>query len=150
MNTPVLNVPSPFTRPEPVFGVPAAGGPSGTAVDPAVFDPAGLMDRLECDEELAMSIVAEFADDLPRLVEGLRTLVASRALPEATRQAHTLKGAAATVGAAELSAAALEAERAGHEGALDAMAALLPRVDHAYRRLGAALRDSGWVPTFNL
>ncbi len=159
MNSQVLTAPAPLPggapTPAPLGreSLPASptGGSPGLPItaDVSVFDPRELMDRLECDEEMAASIFAEFAEDLPRLLEGLRRQIACRALPEATRQAHTIKGAAATVGASELSAVALEAERAGQGGSVDALAAVLPRLETASLRLLSALRKSGWAPTVN-
>ncbi|MFZ0805859.1 MAG: Hpt domain-containing protein, partial [Candidatus Sulfotelmatobacter sp.] len=60
-------------------------------------------------------------------------------------QAHTLKGAAATVSAPGLQELARQIQQATSDGELSRAAALLSAVDEEFGRLKATLSQSGWV-----
>ena len=67
-------------------------------------------------------------------------------MPTAARlQAHTLKGAAATVSAEALRALCFEAQEAAAAGELSRALALLPRLEEQFELLKATLKQSGWV-----
>ena len=65
--------------------------------------------------------------------------------PAPASQAHTLKGAAATVAAEGLQALALAMERAGTAGQLDRCGELLPRAVEEFERFKSTLERAGWV-----
>jgi HPt (histidine-containing phosphotransfer) domain-containing protein len=100
-----------------------------------VFDRAGLLDRVMGDEELADEIVQDFLRDAPSHVATLESLIAGADPQGAGLQAHFIKGAAATVGAGALWALALEMEKAGKAGDLDALRAGVPRFADELTRL---------------
>ena len=60
-------------------------------------------------------------------------------------QAHTLRGAAATVSAESLHAIALAMERAGAAGELQRCGELLPRAVEEFERFKSTLKRTGWV-----
>ncbi len=112
---------------------------------PPVFDRAGLLGRLMGDEKLADTVVQGFLEDAPRLLAALRLCVEAGDVPGAERQAHTIKGASATVGAEALREAAFGAERAAGRGELDAVGRLLPEMERQFEflRLEAAKSSGG-------
>jgi HPt (histidine-containing phosphotransfer) domain-containing protein len=63
----------------------------------------------------------------------------------ARRQAHALKGAAATVAAERLRWTAFEMERAGAAGHLDRCGELMPEMVEEFDRFKSALDLAGWV-----
>jgi HPt (histidine-containing phosphotransfer) domain-containing protein len=94
-----------------------------------VFDRQALAARLMGDEVLLQDIVTGFMEDAPRQIRCLRDHVREGDAASAGARAHALNGAAANVGGMALSATAFEIERAGREGRLDAVAALLPELE---------------------
>jgi two-component system sensor histidine kinase/response regulator len=109
------------------------------------FSPADLLERLSDDRDTAQSIVAGFLDDAPNRLRQLHADVEHSRATEAARQAHTIKGAAATVGADALSAVAGELEQAGLAGDLALLASLSPRLDAEFARLQLTLKETGWA-----
>ncbi|MBI5586110.1 MAG: response regulator [Deltaproteobacteria bacterium] len=111
---------------EPAPGA-ASGQPPVAAREPAapVFDPAGLMDRVLDDEDLARTVVEVFWDDLPKQIETLQRYLEAGEVAGIERQAHTIKGASANVGGEALRAVAFEMEKAGKAGDLKAVTARL-------------------------
>jgi len=91
-----------------------------------VFDKTSLMDRLMGDEELMQTMIKGFLEDVPRQIEALKGYLQTDAVASAERQAHSIKGAAATVGGNALYEVALEMEKAGKVGDLEAVTARLP------------------------
>ena len=129
-------------------------GATGTiqAVDAAapaepalVFDEGNLLGRLMNDRELAGDVIAGFLQDYPVQMMMLSKHLADADAPATRRQAHKIKGAAASISAGGLRALALEIERAATAGELEFVDALLPRAAEEYQRLRTALHRSGWV-----
>jgi HPt (histidine-containing phosphotransfer) domain-containing protein len=117
--------------------IPASAG----HVEPPVFDWAGMMARLMDDQELARIVVDGFLEDAPRLIEALRSCLGSGDAPGAIRGAHTIKGAAATVGGEALRAVAAAMEKAATVGDFEALTARLPNLESELDRLRAAMSD---------
>ena len=123
----------------------APGAPEGPASMPAqqpetlVFDRAGMMTRVMDDEELAKEILAAFLEDIPQQIAALRTFLEAGDARGAERQAHTIKGASATVGGERLRAVAFEMEKAGRAGDLRAAAGHLAGLDEEFDRLKLAM-----------
>jgi len=109
---------------------PAADAAPATAA--SVFDRAALTARLMDDEELLQQIVTGFLDDMPRQIDALKTHAGSGDATQVGLQAHTIKGAAASVGGMALSAVALRLEQAGKAGQLDTVAALVSELDQQF------------------
>jgi HPt (histidine-containing phosphotransfer) domain-containing protein len=118
--------------------------PTDKLVD-AIFDPESLLRRLMGDRQLARIIVNGFLNDVPCQLNNLRKRLAEADAPGVRLQAHALKGAAATVSAASLRAAALEMEQTATAGRLDDCGRLLPRVTVEFERLSSALERTGWM-----
>ena len=120
---------------------PEPGTPKAAASKPArepetlVFDRAGMMSRVMEDEDLAKEIVAMFLEDIPQQIATLRSDLESGDARGAERQAHSIKGASATVGGECLRAVAAEMEKAGRDGDLRAVAGHLAELDAEFDRL---------------
>jgi signal transduction histidine kinase/DNA-binding response OmpR family regulator len=115
------------------------------AEDLAVFREEALLKRLMGRKALAGKLVKLFVDDVPTQLLNLRKRIEEADAPEARRQAHTLKGAAANVSANALRAMALQAEQAAAAGRLDEVADLLPGLENQFERLKHTLSESGWL-----
>jgi signal transduction histidine kinase/CheY-like chemotaxis protein/HPt (histidine-containing phosphotransfer) domain-containing protein len=101
-----------------------------TTADPdedALFSPAAPLDTAILreiagnDQRLARNLLNDFLGSTRKDFSGLRTALANGDTPEAIRQAHRIKGAAALVGARDVQAAAAAAESAGRGGDLVAL-----------------------------
>ncbi|MGD1095780.1 MAG: PAS domain S-box protein [Bryobacteraceae bacterium] len=112
---------------------------------PVPFDGEALVARLIGDRELAGVALQAFLEDLPTQLDNLRQRLDQADASGAREQAHTLKGAAATVGAEGLRAIALAMERAGTTGRLDQCGELLPRAVEEFERLKSALERTQWL-----
>ena len=107
-----------------------------------VFNRAGLLKRLAGNQGLAERLVKEFLDDTPSQLCILRKQLEDGDATGARRQAHKLKGAAATLSAGALREAALQAEQAAMAGQLNRLAEILPLMEGEFERVKAAMRHS--------
>ena len=106
-----------------------------------VFRWSELLDRLMGDTELAHAIVEGFIADIPGQISKLKGFVQSGDALAATRQAHTIKGASANIGAAALREAAYELEEMGNGKDMAGVAKGLPRLEAEFERLKEVLMD---------
>lgn len=112
---------------------------------PVIFDRAGALARVADDAELLLDIVESFIGEAPRDLERLRTALAAREPEDAHRHAHSIKGAAANVGALAVVELAARMEQAAKEAALDQVEAAIPELE---RRLGEFFAQTArsWPP----
>jgi CheY-like chemotaxis protein/HPt (histidine-containing phosphotransfer) domain-containing protein len=121
-----------------------------TRKDPArsnalsVFSENEFLERLMGDRSVACKVLAGFVEDFPVQLRRLAGQLGAGDAEGARRQAHRLKGAAATVSAGALRTLALEAEEAARAGQLDGSGQVLLRMEAAFEQLKAVLRASGW------
>ena len=135
---------APAAEPAPAAeAAPAAATGDG---EPPVFDEAVLLNLLAGDREAVAEITAEFLKDAPLQVAAFRQAVAVGDAALARRQAHTLKGASANVGAEALRAVAYRTELACADESLQKAEALAEALDTELRRLQHALGDEGGAP----
>lgn len=111
--------------------------------DPAVFDKAGFLSRLDSDEELAREVVALFLEQSPGLMANLRRAAQEGDGNRLERAAHALKGTFAELSASEALELARLVEKSAREGRLDDATALLSSLDAAINRLTRELRSLG-------
>jgi PAS domain S-box-containing protein len=109
------------------------------------FDGQALLGRLMGDRQLACKVLQGFLLDVPSQLQNLRQRLEESDAPGARRQAHALKGAAATVSAQDLRAIALAIEQSGAAGELDQCNELLPRAIDEFERFKNTLERAGWV-----
>ena len=110
----------------------------------SVFDRDALLARLSGDPGIAATIVAGFLSDAPRQLSALKSRLENGDADGARLQAHTLKGAAATVSAPELSAICREMQEVVAARELSRAVSLFPRLEQEFERLKAALKQAGW------
>ena len=100
-----------------------------------VFDRVGLLDRLMGDEDLADEILGEFLKDASHRIAALKDALNKGDLPAVQRQAHTLKGASANVGALALQEIANQIEVAGEAGNMVKAISLVSMLDEQFEVL---------------
>jgi CheY-like chemotaxis protein/HPt (histidine-containing phosphotransfer) domain-containing protein len=121
--------------------VDAAGPPVDPESGPAVFDHVALLGRLMGNQALAEKVVNLFLEAAPSQVANLRRQLAARDATVARREAHALKGAAATVSAPVLQGLALQAEQAAGAGEWTRIEEILPRMEEQLQRLKTAIAN---------
>jgi PAS domain S-box-containing protein len=118
---------------------------SNSAETTVVFDDQALLRRLMGDRQLASIALKGFLHDVPSQLRNLHGRIEAADASGARLQAHTLKGASATVAAEVLRVVARELEQAGTAGQLDRCGDLLPRVINEFERFKSTLERTGWV-----
>ena len=112
-----------------------------------VFDSKALLARLMDDRRLASTVLAGFLHDAPKQIRALKKMLDQGDADGARRQAHTLKGAAATMSAETLRALCFEAQEAASARDLNRASALIPQMQEQFERFAIAAKRSGLVPT---
>ena len=120
--------------------------PFHSSPESLVFDREGVLDRLMGGEALAAKVTAVFTGLFPGMMTELRRALDAADAPLAQRQAHSIKGAAANVGANALSALALQMEQAAREGTLETVRANLDALQSAFDAFLAAVRANPFSP----
>jgi CheY-like chemotaxis protein/HPt (histidine-containing phosphotransfer) domain-containing protein len=113
---------------------PAPGAESG------VYDRAGLLKRVLGDAALVQRVLRAFLSDVPNQIRALQGHLARSDARSAARQAHSIKGAAASIGGEALRALAFSMEGAADSGDLQAVHARLGELESQFVRLEAAIR----------
>ncbi len=109
-----------------------------------IFNEAFTLERLMGDRDLVRIALSGFVSDMPSHISRLRECLARDDINGVERLAHTIKGAAANVGAEAMSKTALNIEKAGKEGKIDAAVAILSRLEDQFRLFQIKLEHSGW------
>ena len=117
------------------------GGSLETIEDLPGFNRESLLIRPTGDRELMTALVTGFLGDVPIQVAALKEYIGAAGVRSAERQAHTIKGAAANVGAEALREAAYEMEKAGKTGNLKALSTAMPQLEKELFRLEACLEE---------
>ncbi len=107
-----------------------------------VWNTADMMARFAEDEDVATTVIRAFIDDVPKQVEALRISVADDDSSNATRLAHSLKGASANVGGERLHAAAAKLEASLKNGDLAAASHMVQSIEHHVQELCVELSRS--------
>ena len=107
--------------------------------DVPVFDQAGMLSRLLDDEELAQSVADSFLEDMPRRIAVMKTMLAAGDITGAQREAHTIKGASASMGAERMRAVAADMETAAKTGDVRAVTARVPDLEARFDELRRAV-----------
>ncbi len=116
-----------------------------TALPSDIFNSTELLKRLLDDADIARIILAGFLGDIPKQLHLLKGYVDEALLSDVTRQAHTIKGASATVGANALAAVAFEMETAAKQGEVARVGTLLPRLVGQFEQFQTFLKQTGWA-----
>jgi len=86
----------------------------------SVWNKEAMLKRLMGNEDLAMTIITIFIDDMPKLIMQLEQFIDNGNVQGVERQAHTINGATANVGGEALREIAITIEKAGKAGNMDA------------------------------
>jgi len=95
------------------------------------------------DRRLLLELVGIFIDDGPKRLESLRTAMIASDAGLLEQVAHSLKGSAAILGAADLQSAALALEEVAHDGAAE-KEPLVAQIALELERTFAFFADPGW------
>ncbi len=106
-----------------------------------------MMVRLMDDDDLARKIAEGFLEDIPRQIAALKGYLETGDVSGAERQAHTINGASANVGGEALRTVALEMEKAGKAGDLDAVKAHMAELEVQFDRLKQAMIEDLLITT---
>jgi HPt (histidine-containing phosphotransfer) domain-containing protein len=107
-------------------------------------DLAVAMRWLGGDRRLLQELVGIFVDDGPRRLDSLRSAMTTSDVDQLEHVAHSLKGAAGILGAADLQSAALALEEAAHDRSPDYGPDLIDRVTRELERAIAFFADPRW------
>ncbi|MFY9742802.1 MAG: PAS domain S-box protein [Candidatus Sulfotelmatobacter sp.] len=121
---------------------PASPSPPNTGV---VFNQDELLARLMGDKGLARKVITAFLNDAPQQLRALKSKLEAGDADGARLQAHTLKGASATVSAEALRALCSAAQEAAASKDLGRALRLLPQMEEQFELFKAALKQSGWT-----
>ncbi len=104
-----------------------------------VFNESDLLERLMGDRTLASTIAVDFLEDMIAQMDALRAAVDAEDFSAAQRLAHTIKGAAANIGAPLFRMAALNLEKAAELGDGATLRKGLPELEGRYGQLRETL-----------
>ena len=128
---------------------PGANGTAHRPEPPArptqpVLDLAGLMERVMDDKDLAKTILGNFPEDISQRIRALKAFLETGDRAGAEREAHSIKGASASVGGEALRAEAFEIEKAARAGDLASadmrLTGLIQRFGQLKEAIGTQLR----------
>ncbi len=106
-----------------------------------IFDSAALLERMEGDVELSKKMAVRFIESVPELITNIEKFLSAEDTENCAMNAHTLKGAAATMGGHHAKQAALRFEMLVRAGDLQAGRELIFNVRHEVSKLIEALQD---------
>jgi signal transduction histidine kinase/DNA-binding NarL/FixJ family response regulator/HPt (histidine-containing phosphotransfer) domain-containing protein len=119
--------------------------PAPAVPEPLVFDEAGVLERVGGDRQLLRDVLRAACETTHREVSSLATFLLEGPLNEVASRAHSLKGAAANLGANALAALAARIEREARSEGLQAPIKLAEALAWEFARFEAqteALRQS--------
>ncbi len=93
------------------------------------------------DEETAREVISLVLEDLPEIVQALKTSLDRDEKKDVERYAHTIKGEAANIGASLLREIAQTMERNARENAMDQVQKQVKRLETACQELCGAIQD---------
>jgi PAS domain S-box-containing protein len=132
----------PLTAPRPPAGLPSGAPSPPTAPVPAAlstsaaasFDREDLLERVMGNRDLASRVVRGFVQEMPGQIAALAEAVTHGDAKQVRLLAHSIKGAAASVGGLEVREAAWKLEQKGASGDLAAAVADLPDLSTTFER----------------
>jgi HPt (histidine-containing phosphotransfer) domain-containing protein len=94
--------------------------------DLSVFDESAFLNRIMGNRGLAKKVVEAFLGDIPLQIDILEQALADTDIELVTRQAHSIKGAAASINAGQIRDLAAAMEITGRSGDISAVAGDMP------------------------
>ena len=107
-----------------------------------IFDADDLLSRFDEDEDFLNTLIEGFLDDIPKQINQLKKYIESGDNEGAERQAHTIKGASATVCCEQLRQHALKMEQVCKAGELDQGQNMLPELERRFQELKEVMEAS--------
>lgn len=102
-----------------------------------------IMGRLD-DKDICLELIYSYLESGPKAVERLRQAVQSKEVESVRDSAHSVKGAAANIGAITLAKAAWQLELAGKEGRVVDFEGLLDTVKAEHETLVLYIEETDW------
>jgi len=121
----------------PVDSVPEARG------DRPVFDEEVFREQVPGDSSFIRLLLSRFIEDLPKQVDRLENSILEGDIQKIQLQAHTIKGASATVAAEMLRDSAERMERAAMKEDMELVRKIIPELRTDYQNLKETLEKSG-------
>jgi HPt (histidine-containing phosphotransfer) domain-containing protein len=112
-------------------------------VSQILFDRAGMLERLGGDEQLLDEVLSVFMEELPLMVDDIRTAVSGQSAETVMRAAHSIKGALLNISAESSADLACKLEELGRTERLDGSRELLAELEVELGRLERAISGSG-------
>ncbi len=109
-----------------------------------VWDRVGAFARIQ-DEQLLVLVCRMFNREAPQLLASLKAALKASNTQDAAIYAHSLKAAAANVGAEQCRAFCAEMERLAKSGNSAGVAQIVPKFDDAFKYFQQALSAAGWI-----
>ncbi|NOZ08584.1 MAG: response regulator [FCB group bacterium] len=109
-------------------------------VDKAIFDRAGLLERLGGDEAFLKEMMVLFLTETPQQIKSIELALEEQEADKTRKIAHALKGASANIGATAVSDAAKELEYAAREDDLSSAQELFAGLQKKFQQLKEALQ----------
>jgi HPt (histidine-containing phosphotransfer) domain-containing protein len=103
------------------------------------FDPGDLLERVSGNERLARRVTGRFLSDMPLQLAALSQAILSADMKAVTLAAHSIKGAAANVGAPAVTEAARRIEQQAKAGDLDGAGSMLPLLTTSFENTRESL-----------
>ncbi len=104
-----------------------------------IFDKAGFMERIMDDEELAVTLLDVFIEDIPEQIDLLKEYVNSADNEKIERQAHSIKGACVNIGGEVMRLVAYNMEKAAKDGNMDIVKELMVELESQFEQLKKAI-----------
>lgn len=127
-------------QPRPIEPV-AAPPVDSTVIDWAVLDDLRALQD-EGEPDFAQEMINLFLESAPLLIEALRGAIDAGDAAQLQRNAHTLKGSSASLGARRVSAVCLELEKLGRAGELAGASKWLAELEHEFNRVRVIFETS--------
>jgi CheY-like chemotaxis protein len=121
---------------------PPCQAPTAEIGEHAPFDEPAFVETLAGDLELARAIARTFLADTPTRLDAIWDHLDAGDTNGVAHQAHTIKGAAAAVHAADLASSALALEKASKTGDLESARTASEKLRGAFEQLRKAMEDS--------
>jgi CheY-like chemotaxis protein/HPt (histidine-containing phosphotransfer) domain-containing protein len=115
--------------------------PSEAKQTGSIFDMDDLLRRVDGDKEFLAEIVSLFLQDMPKQMNILAQALTDNDASLCYRQAHTIKGASANLGAKAMQIVASEIETAGRNGDMEGAAAAFEKLKDQFAVTEVALAD---------
>jgi len=109
-----------------------------------IFNYGQALERAMEDKEFLFMVVNEFIKTLPEKISAIEKNFKDQDMTGLTQKAHSLRGSASTIGADAISAAALELEKAGDTGDMNAFLKKIQQVKDEFQKFTTHINTMDW------